>query len=136
MEVNIEILSLLLLFVYALLKWLKYYGVPENFPPGPPSVPLLGVLPFIQGDFRTALQEWKDVYGPIVGIKLGNELAVVISDFEIIRMAFNDERCTGRPKNLRKIMHAFFASQKSEENALDLFFKRLLVYKNLELRNS
>jgi hypothetical protein len=39
---------LFFLTIYALVKWLKYYGVPDNFPPGPPCVPFLGVLPFIK----------------------------------------------------------------------------------------
>ena len=32
--------------------------------------------------------------------------------------AFNDERCTGRPRNLRKIMHAFF----------DILLQRFSIY--------
>ena len=39
--------SILLTF-YVVLRYLKYHGVPENFPPGPPCVPFLGVLPFIK----------------------------------------------------------------------------------------
>ena len=38
----------ILLTVYVVLKYLKYHGVPDNFPPGPPCVPFLGVLPFIK----------------------------------------------------------------------------------------
>nr|AKH03500.1 cytochrome P450 3033B1 [Paracyclopina nana] len=113
-----EAIFLFFLVIYAALRWLKYYGVPENFPPGPPCVPFLGVLPFIKGDFKAALQEWRETYGDIVGIKLGNELAVVLSDYKVIAAAFNDDRCAGRPKNLRKIMHAFFASQHSEQTFL------------------
>lgn len=122
------------LLLYIGLKWAKYYGIPDNFPPGPPCVPLLGVLPFIKGDFRTALQEWQDIYGSMVGTKLGNELAVIISDFDVISTAFNDERCTGRPKNLRKIMHAFFASQKSEEGSAQGSFESIFKRRSLEER--
>jgi hypothetical protein len=38
----------------------------------------------IQGDFKAALQEWRETYGDVVGIKLGNELAVVLSDYQVI----------------------------------------------------
>ena len=41
-------LLLLILTVYLVFKWLKYYKVPENFPPGPPSAPFVGTLPFIK----------------------------------------------------------------------------------------
>ena len=52
-EINIKayycvVFLCILLVVYALLKYSKYYGLPENFPPGPPCVPFLGVLPFIK----------------------------------------------------------------------------------------
>jgi hypothetical protein len=37
-----------------------------------------------QGDFKAALQQWRDDYGDIVGLKLGNELAVILSDYEVV----------------------------------------------------
>ena len=37
---------------YCIIKRLKYHGIPENFPPGPPCIPLLGSAPFIQVQFR------------------------------------------------------------------------------------
>ena len=52
-EINIKayycvVFLCILLVVYASLKYSKYHGLPENFPPGPPCVPFLGVLPFIK----------------------------------------------------------------------------------------
>ena len=44
----VEFFVFVSLLTYCALKWLKYYKVPNNFPPGPPSVPVLGVLPFIR----------------------------------------------------------------------------------------
>jgi hypothetical protein len=37
-----------------------------------------------QGDFKSALQNWRDEYGDIVGLKLGNELAVILSDYDVV----------------------------------------------------
>ena len=37
-----------------------------------------------KGDFKAALQEWREDYGDIVGIKLGNELAVVLSNYNVV----------------------------------------------------
>ena len=36
---------------YCIIKRLKYQGIPENFPPGPPCIPLLGSAPFIKVHF-------------------------------------------------------------------------------------
>nr|APH81375.1 cytochrome P450 CYP3033A1 [Tigriopus kingsejongensis] len=100
---------------YCFLKWLKYYKVPDNFPPGPPSVPLLGVLPFMQGNLKDAMQRWRKEYGEVVGLHLGSELTVVLSDFDEISNAFKDKRFTGRPKALTETMTAFFASHPGEK---------------------
>ena len=41
-----------ILICYWFIKWFKYYGIPENFPPGPPCIPLLGSMPFMQVSFQ------------------------------------------------------------------------------------
>ena len=63
---------------------IRYVGFPPNFPPGPPCVPLLGALPFIGNDFRAAIERWRKEYGDVVGVKLGSELAVVLSDYGLV----------------------------------------------------
>ena len=45
---SINFYLLVILCTYIFLKWLKYFRVPHNFPPGPPSVPFLGSVPFIK----------------------------------------------------------------------------------------
>ena len=42
------------------------------------------ISPFFQGDFKAALQEWREEYGDVVGIKLGSELAVVLSNYDTV----------------------------------------------------
>ena len=99
---------------YCIIKRLKYQGIPENFPPGPPCIPLLGSAPFIkvhfgkmtldcydlaiynsigltieftqilQGSFKESLEKWREDYGDVVGLKLGSELTVVLSDYDVI----------------------------------------------------
>ena len=48
MRLALQSLSLTFLVTYSALKWLKYYRFPKNFPPGPPCMPFLGVLPFVK----------------------------------------------------------------------------------------
>lgn len=36
-------------------------------------------------------------YGPVVGLKLGNDHIVVLNDLESIQAMLNDENCDGRP---------------------------------------
>ena len=61
----VVIFSVFLIF-YSLLKYLKYHGIPENFPPGPMSIPFLGVLPFIKANCYMNFLKW------IVFSKFGN----------------------------------------------------------------
>ena len=35
-----------------------------------------------QTDFKAAIINWKELYGDIVGVQLGSEMAVFLSDFD------------------------------------------------------
>ena len=37
-----------------------------------------------KGNFKDAMEKWKEEYGDVVGFKLGGELSVILSDFDII----------------------------------------------------
>ena len=75
------------------------------------------MLFFLQGNFKHALESWREEYGDVVGFQLGSELAVALSDYEILSNAFKDSRFTGRPKSLQTVMSAFFSSSPNESNA-------------------
>jgi hypothetical protein len=84
MFLALEVFFLSSLFTYIGLKWHKYLALPKDFPPGPPLVPVLGALPFIGENFRVAIERWREEYGDVVGVQLGTDLAVVLSDFTTI----------------------------------------------------
>lgn len=77
-----------------MLLWLR---AKQGLPPGPFGLPFLGYLPWI--DSRAPYQTFARLsrrYGRIYSLKLGNMLAVFISDPELIRQAFNREVFSGR----------------------------------------
>ena len=47
-NIKIQLYILGVLICYCIIKWLKYYKIPPNFPPGPPCIPFLGSVPFIR----------------------------------------------------------------------------------------
>lgn len=68
-------------------------------PPGPRGVPVLGYLPFFNGDTHLHYLELAKKYGPVLSLKLGNQYVVVLSDYKMIREAFRKEEFTGRPQS-------------------------------------
>merc|ERR1711962_180607 len=88
---------------------------PSNFPPGPLTLPLIGSLLSVGLDLKSAFQKWHREWGDIVGFKLGNKLAVVINDYDILQEAYKDSRISSRPDNLEEIFTAYFATNMHEQ---------------------
>lgn len=42
------------------------------------------MLNMTKGNFKATLEGWREDYGDIVGLKLGSELTVVLSDYDVI----------------------------------------------------
>ncbi|EFX85499.1 phm, putative ecdysteroid 25-hydroxylase, ecdysone biosynthesis [Daphnia pulex] len=95
-------LSSLLLGLLALL-WLRFHSQQRNrqllllLPPGPSGLPWLGYLPWI--DSRAPYETFAELsrrYGRIYSLKLGDMLAVFISDPQLVRQAFSRPVFSGR----------------------------------------
>lgn len=57
--------------VYKAINSYRYYS-PGKFPPGPTKWPVIGnLLPFKKSPLK-AMMQWKNKYGPIVGVRLGD----------------------------------------------------------------
>jgi len=111
------LLLILLLLVLANLLVLKgrkqWWGrvrLSASFPPGPAPLPILGNLHQVGFDLKAAFDDWRRRFGPVVGFRLGSQLSIVISDFDLLNEAFKDDRFCGRPSNLQEIFAAFFSS--------------------------
>ncbi|XP_050458694.1 methyl farnesoate epoxidase-like isoform X1 [Cataglyphis hispanica] len=78
-------------------------GKPRNYPPGPPWLPFLGCyLTFMRLRSKyeyshIALQELTRTYGPILGLKLGNQKVVVISTYDLVKKALRCDEFNSRP---------------------------------------
>ena len=94
----------------------------KNFPTGPKSLPIIGSLLSVGFDLKNAFMRWRKEYGAIVGFKLGNQLSVVISDFDMLNEAFKDDRFCGRPSNLQEVFAAFFTADKNEKSSGGIVF--------------
>lgn len=76
---------------------------PKNFPPGPPSLPLVGCVPFLP--FRTGARnlmasvDWIPKYGDIIGLKFQTQNMVFIQDFEKAKEMVFSDHFTGRVQN-------------------------------------
>ncbi|XP_029164018.1 methyl farnesoate epoxidase-like [Nylanderia fulva] len=97
----LTILLLLLTFIclYCLYDCVK----PKNYPPGPAWLPFLGCLiKFMRlrskcGYIYLVVQELARIYGPILGLKLGNQKVVVISTHDLVKKVILREEFNGRP---------------------------------------
>ena len=71
---------------------------PGRFPPGPPSLPLLGYVPFL--DVRNLARSFNRLsrrYGDVFSIFLGTTPCVIINSYPLIKEAFEKKEFSGRP---------------------------------------
>ena len=41
-------------------------------------------IEMFQGNFKASIEQWREEYGDVVGLRLGYELSVVLSDYDVI----------------------------------------------------
>ena len=93
-----EILITLLLVV--LVKFiLTLFSKPHNFPPGPPHLPIIGSLPFLQGEgLEKYVGQAVAAYGPVTGLFAGAYPMLMVNDWKLAKSLFNQEEFCGRPE--------------------------------------
>ncbi|KAJ0184116.1 hypothetical protein K1T71_000539 [Dendrolimus kikuchii] len=102
MFLTIFTLSSILIVVYLLKTTVK----PKKFPPGPIWYPIIGssnVMKRMQqkhgSQFKGLLELAKEYSTDVLGLKLGQELLVVVYGQKNVRQAFTDKALEGRPKS-------------------------------------
>ncbi|KAH8721733.1 cytochrome P450 [Ilyonectria robusta] len=69
-----------------LTKALRYGSRPKNYPPGPPTLPILGNLHQMPTkNFHLEFQKLAQEYGPITTMKLGGQSLFLLNDPDVIR---------------------------------------------------
>ncbi|KAJ6833835.1 putative cytochrome P450 76M5-like [Iris pallida] len=79
--------------VWCIFRWGKPRQDPP-LPPGPFSLPLLGNLPFLDSDLHRCFAKLSRTYGPVMTIRLGCRLSVVLSSPSAVREALKDNGIT------------------------------------------
>ena len=87
------------LLFFTIFLWRKYKK-PSGFPPGPPSLPLVGSLPFLplsvlKREYRLYDYLQKD-FGDISGCMYGKRPIIAVSDPNVLRKLFKLDECAGR----------------------------------------
>ena len=82
-------------------------------PPGPPSIPLLGSLPFLTT--RRGLFDWA-LDTPVTKhrltrVRFGPKTFYIINDYELAKELFNREEFSGRTNQPFGLEHKFFSGQ-------------------------
>ncbi|XP_039286678.1 methyl farnesoate epoxidase isoform X1 [Nilaparvata lugens] len=101
--------------VATIIVWYFYFWdiKPRHFPPGPKWLPFVGNLfEFLQLHKKLKYvhlvwQHWAETYGPIVGVKLGLDTIVVISDYKLASELLALNEYEGRPDGFLFRLRAF-----------------------------
>ncbi|GLU13492.1 hypothetical protein SLE2022_301250 [Rubroshorea leprosula] len=92
----------LILLLLALKFFMQSKKSHQNLPPRPPSLPILGHLHVLKPPFHRKLYALSQKYGPIMSLRFGSRLVVVVSSFSLAEECFtkNDIVFANRPKLL------------------------------------
>ncbi|KAK8028131.1 cytochrome P450 [Apiospora marii] len=79
-------LSVLVALGYVLTKLLRIGRRPPGYPPGPPTVPLLGNLHLMPKENpHLQMKKWAEEYGPIFSLMLGTQATIVLSSDQAVK---------------------------------------------------
>ncbi|XVF53971.1 hypothetical protein PTKIN_Ptkin05aG0143500 [Pterospermum kingtungense] len=72
--------------------WTKKFAKskPHPLPPGPPGLPILGNLPFIEPDFHRYVAKLSQIYGPIIKLQFGRRVCIIISSPSVAKEVLKD----------------------------------------------
>jgi hypothetical protein len=87
---QVVLAAIIIIITYTIASLTYSARRPKVFPPGPPRIWLLGNLHQISlGTSLIKYQEWKNIYGDILGLKLGPQNAVMLMTAAHVRELFD-----------------------------------------------
>ncbi|KAI7993296.1 Flavonoid 3'-monooxygenase [Camellia lanceoleosa] len=86
--------TLLLLLSLSWFLYLKPTTPDPPLPPGPLGLPILGSLPFLDPELHTHFSILSQTHGPILTLRLGTKIGIVISSPSISRQILKDHDVT------------------------------------------
>ncbi|XP_042208886.1 cytochrome P450 2L1-like [Homarus americanus] len=89
------LVAVLVILLLALLY--KVTQRPSGFPPGVWGWPIVGYVPPRDVPLAQHLNTLRKKFGDIFTMKMGKHMAVILSDFQLIKTAFNKPELQGRP---------------------------------------
>jgi hypothetical protein len=112
-------LTIIILFLFVRRK-------PKNFPPGPPNLPLIGSIPFLEKDLRKTITKLRMKYGPGKCSKIDDESSVnevtIRKGYGRLQTFFHGraKKLPGRKKILfaHKTPKRYYFLRKKEKNIL------------------
>lgn len=82
----VTLLALAALFIASLIKILRIGRRPAGYPPGPPTLPIIGNLHLMPTkDAHLTFQRWAKEYGPVYSLILGTKVLVVLNTDQAVK---------------------------------------------------
>ena len=93
----LAIIFLIVLFLGTLWYYVKSFKHPKDFPPGPRlPLPIMGDAYILGEDFASGFSSLIRKYGKTVGLWLGSNRTVAISDFDTLKEILNLNEASDR----------------------------------------
>uniref|UniRef100_A0A1B6FWU3 Cytochrome P450 n=1 Tax=Cuerna arida TaxID=1464854 RepID=A0A1B6FWU3_9HEMI len=135
--------TIVLFIVSALLLYLWSKRRPNNFPPGPTPLPIIGnIHQMPRGHFWIAVDKWSKKYGPIIGLSAFNSLIVAITEIDHIVAALRKEEFQARPDSVvtrermfGKVLGIFFSSGEQWSSSRKFTVKQMRAFGKNEKEN-
>lgn len=83
---SIAVLVALVVFLYGFVRLLSVGRRPKDYPPGPPTIPVLGnIHQMPTRDAHLHFEKWAREYGDIYSLMLGTQTMIVLSSDEAVK---------------------------------------------------